>query len=263
MKDCRRILLTGFMLLSLEATAATFSMPSRGAGMPSLCGDDALITTAAAEERNSWAFRCGHLDRSVWQPIFTAAPGKRSYPLLLTRQPSPSIYRPDYGSCLIPADVSFYEVCENGTVLFDGNTKLYGAGQTWDTSASNVIAADNGRFIRVLLNNVEHWGAAAYVFRTDYSYVDLSAYSQLHVQIKNSGYGASLEIQLFLVDMDGHAESVRLPVSISRSYQDVVIDLEQLNLNGFPLDRTQAMVIGISEPHQQSYSLDIAKISAD
>ncbi len=263
MKDCRGILLTVFILLSIEGSAATFSTPSRGASMPSQCEDDALQTVAAAEERNSWAFRCGHLDRAVWQPIFTAVASQRSYPLFITNGPGPSIYHPDYGSCLLPADVSFYEVCENGTVLFDGATKKYGAGQTWDTSASNVMAGDNGRFIRVLLHNVEHWGAAAYVFHSDYSYVDLSAYSRLHLQIKNSGYGASLELQLFLVDMDGQVESVRVPASISRSYQDIVINLKQLNLNGFPLDRTQALVIGSSEPLKQSYSLDIAKISAD
>lgn len=263
MQNLRAVSFTGFMLLSFEARSATFSGPSRGAVLPSLCAQDSLIAVDAADERSSWAFRCGHLDRIVWQPIFTAVEGRRSYPVFAKTDGAWAIHRPDYGSCTLPTNVSFYEVCENGTAFFDGTTEMFGAGQTWDISDSNVTAWDNGQVIRFAINNVNYWGAAAYVFHSDYSLVDLSVYSKLHLQIKNSGYGAALGIQVFLVDMDGHAESVRLPATITRSYQDVVINLDQLELNGFPLQRTQALVIGISESQKQSYLIDIKKISAD
>lgn len=263
MKKIRSLSISAILLFATQAQAANFSTPIKTASMPSRCSQDPLIKTDDANLRISWAFRCGHLDRTEWQTKFPNPENKVLYPVFASTGGSPAVTKPDYGSCALPAAVSFYEVCENGAMIFDGKTRAFGAGQNWDVTDSQVRPLENGRAIRFTLNNEDSWGAAAYVFNSDYSYLKLGRYSRLHLSLKNSGYGAQARILVYLVDMDGQGESIRLPLTIDRSFHDFIVDLDQLSLNGFNTNQSQALVIAVSEPGKQKFEIDLEKISAD
>jgi uncharacterized protein YjbI with pentapeptide repeats len=141
-------------------------------------------------------------------------------------------------------------------VLYDGEEVGFSAGQNWGGALSDVQEFENT--LRFTLHNKDMWGAAAYAFR-NYEEVDLSSYRTITFKASSS---IPVRVMFYLVNMNTGLESESLkPLldPISRVYS---LDLQKLQADGFDLSKTQAIIVAVAEPEEETYRIDVDDIRA-
>jgi|GEM_PF-5231878 len=247
---------------------------------PNICTVQDKLTADQAQYRNSWFTSCQHISPSAnrfltmqispdtleWQNI---PAGSYNYPTFLL---GTQVWVPNLASCSIPTQVKWVHVCNTlvpitptrvgSEILYDGEIKPFTIAQAWDPSAStiteSIVAPASGRrHLRVMLNNQDYWGAAAYVFK-DYSHRDLSIHRKFTFKAKASQ--KPLKLKIYFVSMDDGIESEWAEVNLENTYKIYEIDLSSLRNSGFNFSRVQAVIFAISEQDTKQFLIDIDDI---
>jgi hypothetical protein len=273
---------TGLSAQSSDSSPRNWLSPTsltEGTPLPKdLCTAADKLSNSEAQYRAAWFTSCGHLSPSAnkflnmrisqetleWENI---PAGSYNYPVFLQGQ---QVWKPNTGSCSVPLQVKWVHVCNTlvptqpvrggNEIIYDGEVKPFTSGLAWDASNSTIVesilAPASGRnHLRVILNNENYWGGAAYVFK-DFARRDLAIYRKLTFKAKTPSKKA-LTLKVFFVSMDAHLSSERAEVLIGNFYEKYEIDLAQLRNGSFDFSDTQAIVFAISEPEDKQFLIDL------
>jgi hypothetical protein len=243
-----------------------------------ICSKQDKLDNEQAQYRSAWFTRCGHLSSSSskfltmrinqdtldWERI---PAGSYNYPVFLGNG---KIWKPDTSSCDIPLQVSWAHVCNSvyatqtiragNEIIYDGETKLFANAQSWDTNDSTITEsvlspAAGQKHLRLILNNENYWGAAAYAFK-NWAHRDLAIYRSFTFKAKSPSK-SPLVMKVFFVSMDGHVESEVAEVTLNNQYQKFELDLAALKTSSFDFSDVQGIVFAVSEQATRQFIIDL------
>ncbi len=150
---------------------------------------------------------------------------------------------------------------ENIDVIYNGESHAFSAGQGWDLTQSTVEEsqanpASGQNHIRATLNNVNSWGAAAYVVN-NWAAKDFQIYNTIRLKAKSD---KATRLKIFFVSMDNNLESRHLEFNISSAYQSFEFDLKSAVTPDYDLSQVQAIIIAVSQPGKNTYLIDLDDI---